>query len=73
MKHKELEIYNLRVQLKNSAFRELQVLIELNFQFIHYIHIKRIFKTVSNFFPTSLRFLRNQQLSLAKSYPLIKF
>ena len=62
IKYLGLEIYNSRIQilpakndvilLKNSAFGDIQVLIELIFGLflIRYIHIKRIFKILSRFF-----------------------
>ena len=54
------------ILLKNSAFRELQVLLELFFRFI--------FKSCLFILKeSSLRFLRNQQFSRAKSYRSIIF
>ena len=71
MKIFELEINNLRIQilaysnsLKNSTFRELQVLIALifwyNFQFSTLYHNNA--QDVVSFFPSFVRFLINEQI-----------
>ena len=79
MKYLGLEIYKFRIQILaaketkfylKSASCELQVLIELTFWFIFQfsIFILRESSNGVSRFPCSLRFFRNQQLSLAKSY-----
>ena len=81
----ELEIRNLRSQilaaendvilLKNSSFRELQVLIELisryNFQLSIFILQESSKRCL--IFSTPLQFLRNEQICRAKSYCSITF
>ena len=61
--------------LKNSAFRELQIFIELIFRFIFQFIIFILRESSKRFLLLSyfLRFLGNQQLSLARIYCSITF